>query len=153
MVTEHETINFKILLDSIYWNQLPMVKISVDQQVFFNGAVDHNFELEFSATLSLHKNHCLIIDRYGKTTDQTKNGNDQLLIIKQIDIDQINAQDLVWNSSYFVPHYPEPWASQQKHAGIMLEDKILSETCFGHNGTWMLNFTSPFYMHIINRYK
>lgn len=93
----------------------------------------------FTHTLEFNRPHVLTIKRYGKTNKP------QQLTIKKISIDGIDIRNIIWCRSYNRPSYPEPWASQQRASGIVLEETILGETCFGHNGTWTLEFTAPFY--------
>lgn len=153
MVKSQENIKFSFVLEPRFWDMPPTIKILVDQDVMFNGVVDQPCQLiEFDATMLAGK-HKLTIQRYGKTIDQTVNEKDQLLLIKQIEIDGINIQNIVWSSSLFYPEYPEPWASQQRAAGINLEYPVLGETFLGHNGSWEIEFTSPFYQFLINQIR
>ena len=55
---------------------------------------------------------------------------------------------LLYNGVY-TPIYPEPWATQQKNNGIELPESITNSPDLGHNGTWSLSFTSPFYMWLL----
>lgn len=118
----------------------PKVDILIDNNCKFTGAISNTrHSVSFLHTLEFEQPHQLIIKRYGKTS------RPQELTIKQIKIDNINIRNIIWACSYNEPIYPEPWASQQRAAGIELETKVPGETCFGHNGVWTLNFTSPFY--------
>ena len=74
--------------------------------------------------------------------------NDQLLNIKSIEIDEIDLGGLVYDGVY-TPQYPEPWATQQREAGVALEESFKNVTRMGHNGTWTLKFSSPFYMWLL----
>lgn len=136
-----ETIKFEFdffpeYLDDDY----PSVNILVDSESKFNGVITNDqHSISFLHTLDFDQSHQLIVKRYGK------NNKPQQLTIKQISIDGIDIRNIIWAYSYNMPIYPEPWASQQRAAGVALEEKVLGETCFGHNGTWTLNFTSPFY--------
>jgi hypothetical protein len=99
--------------------------------------------------------HQLSIRRYNKTGNQVRINDsgqleDQMLSIKKITIDDINIRNIIWCKSYNEPEYPELWASQQRAKGINLEKFILGETNFGHNCTWRLEFTSPFYQFIFD---
>ena len=152
MVTKQETIRFKVVLEPQYWDKPPMIEISVDNTLYFNGAIDKLSTIDFMAELKFEK-HTLTLTRYGKTLDQTALDKDQLILIKSIEIDGIDIQNIVWSSSFFKPEYPEPWASQQRQAGIELEQSVLGETFLGHNGTWQLDFSSPFYKFLIDKAK
>lgn len=136
-----ETIKFELEFFPEYIdNDFPQAKILIDSEVKFDGFISNEqSSVAFLHTLEFDQPHQLIINRYGKTN------NPQQLTIKRISIDGIDMRNIVWAHSYNKPIYPEPWASQQRAAGINLEERVLGETCFGHNGTWTLEFTSPFY--------
>lgn len=148
VVTEQETITFKLTLHPTYRDGPPQIKILLDEQLMFDGAINSPQVIEFSKSL-VFAPHKLILQRHGKTIDQA----DQLLQIKTVEIDGIDVQNIVWASSYFCPEYPEPWASQQRNSGVELEATVFGETILGHNGTWVLEFNSPFYKFLINRFK
>lgn len=147
----NETINFYIEFESVFWDQPPKATILVNNQTMFNGAIDQKkFTVEFFATLEFNQMHTLYIKRYNKLPGQCMilgDGSlqDQILILKKLKIDGIDIQNLVNTMSYNCPEYPEPWATEQRNSGVKLEEKILAETYFGHNGSWYITFTSPFY--------
>ena len=64
---------------------------------------------------------------------------DQLLHIKSIEIDEIDIGALVYEGVY-TPEYPEPWATQQREAGIELRESFKNVTQMGHNGNGNLHF-------------
>ena len=121
-------------------NDFPRVSISIDSETKFDGSIsDSQSSVFFLHTLEFDQSHQLNIKRYGKTNKP------QQLTIKKISIDGIDIRNIIWTHGYNKPIYPEPWASQQRAAGVNLEERVVGETCFGHNGTWTLEFTSPFY--------
>lgn len=146
-----ETINFHIKFDSMFWDLPPMARISVNDQIKFDGAIDRSeFIVTFDETLDFDRVHTLYINRYNKLPGQCivlDDGRlqDQVLILQQLKIDGIDVQSLINTISYNRPEYPEPWATEQRSNGVELEETVLAETWFGHNGTWSLTFTSPFY--------
>jgi hypothetical protein len=153
-----EQINFKFNLTSEYWDLPPKLDISINDQLYWSGAVtEKNQTIEFWANLELHQSHLIAINRYNKFDNQcqiSEDGSrqDQYVIINQVIIDNIDIQNLIWHNSWFEPSYPEPWADQQLKQGIVLEEKIPGETWFGHNGLWYFQFTSPFYQFVINQF-
>jgi len=74
--------------------------------------------------------------------------NDQLLNIKGIEIDEIDIGALVYEGVY-TPKYPEPWATQQREAGVELRESFKNATKLGHDGEWRFKFASPFYMWLL----
>ena len=73
---------------------------------------------------------------------------DQLLHIKNIEIDEIDIGALVFEGTY-TPRYPEPWATQQRESGNKLEETLKNVTQMGHDGEWKFTFSSPFYMWLL----
>ena len=99
------------------------------------------------------KSYTLDIIRTGKDGKQTiiKNNKiikDQLLHIKYIEIDEIDIGALIYEGIY-TPIYPEPWTSQQTKMGNKPPETIKNSPDLGHNGTWSLSFSSPFYMWLL----
>ena len=151
MIQTSETIKFKIEFVPTYWDKPPAATVQINDIVKFDGEIIKSPTIvEFEHTLMFNQSHQLIIHRYGKDSDQcTVNSdgtlNDQLLLINKICIDETDIQSTIWTQSYNEPEYPIDWAREQQAQGIKLEKRIPAETCLGHNGTWTLNFTSPFY--------
>ena len=117
------------------------------------GTEDKPTVIEFEHTLEEGKEYTLKIIRSGKDVKQTvvEAGNiakDQLLHIKSIEIDEIDIGALVYEGVY-TPTYPEPWATQQRQANNELPVSFKNVTNMGHNGVWELQFSSPFYMWLL----
>ena len=143
---DSEILIFEISFDCIYKSHSPSLNIKIDDEEIIpklSLGINH---LSFSKDLCFGP-HCLKIIRQGSTVDDPT----QMIILQKLKIDGIDCQNLVWNSGEFTPVYPEPWATQQKELGIKLQDNIIGETHFGHDGTWSLHFVSPFYQYLINR--
>ena len=151
---DYEKIKFDISFITQYWNNPPSATIYIDNVELFNGKISTSGTISFYHELVFGP-HQLSIRRTGKTNDEVKlheDGTwaDQLLILDQIKIDGIDIKNIVESKSWNEPVYPEPWASEQSAQGQILEEKIIAETHFGHNGTWRLNFSSPFYQFLYN---
>jgi hypothetical protein len=153
-----EKLKFSISLFGEYWDKPPVATIKINDKIFISkeiiGKRDTPEELTFTAELEEGKEYSLIIERSGKDDSQCKVDEnnkiikDQLLHIKDIIIDEIDVGGLIYTGDY-EPLYPEPWYSQQKKAGINLAPKFKNVTIMGHNGTWTLKFTSPYYMWLL----
>lgn len=150
-----EKIKFEIFLDTEYWDRPPYAELLIDKTQKFIGPVDNAClqPIVFEHELLFNQTHQLSIRRFGKTNDQVKENLNQTLSIDKILIDGINIRNIMWAYSWNEPDYPEPWATQQRELGVILEDKIPAETVFGHNCTWRLDFTSPFYRFIMDWLK
>lgn len=144
-----ETIKFEIFFDSQFDNIPPSADVYVDNELKWSGLVDQkSYTITFTHTLEFSTDHQLTIRRGNKTHQH--NGQDQLLTLVKLKIDEVDIRNIMWSQSWNEPEYPEPWASQQRSQGVELEQRVIAETCWGHNGAWHLNFTSPFYRFIMN---
>tara|TARA_A100001015_G_scaffold162865_1_gene181002 strand:- start:3776 stop:4258 length:483 start_codon:yes stop_codon:yes gene_type:complete len=153
-----ENLKFKLELHATMWDKPPYAEIMINDHLCFKGDITGSEEkpnvIEFEHELTEGEQHHLTIKRSGKGKYQTiinAKGDilkDQLLNIKSIEIDEIDIGGLVYEGVY-TPQYPEPWATQQKDAGIDLKESFKNVTRMGHNGTWTFKFVSPFYMWLL----
>ena len=153
-----ENLKFKLELHATMWDKPPYAEIMINDHICFKGDITGSEEkpnvIEFEHELTEGEEHHLTIKRSGKGKYQTiinAKGDilkDQLLNIKSIEIDEIDIGGLVYEGVY-TPQYPEPWATQQKDAGIDLKESFKNVTRMGHNGTWTFKFVSPFYMWLL----
>ena len=153
-----EKLKFKLELYATMWDQPPHAEILIDDKMHFKGDVTGTEEkpdlIEFEQELEEHKEYNLIINRSGKSVNQTvinENSDilkDQLLHIKSIEIDEIDIGPLVYEGVY-TPQYPEPWATQQRDSGVELPESFKNVTTMGHNAKWRFKFSSPFYMWLL----
>jgi len=153
-----EKIKFKLELFATMWQNPPCAEIKLNDVSHFNGPVTSKEEdptvVEFEAELTEGAEYDLTIQRYGKKQNDTvvdQQGNilqDQMLHIKNIEIDEINIGGLVFEGEY-TPAYPEPWASQQREMGNELPTTFKNAVILGHNGEWKFKFSSPFYMWLL----
>jgi len=152
-----EKLKFQLKLWATYWDQPPITEIQINDGKIYKseitGTEDKPTVIEFEHTLEEGKEYNLKILRSGKNGKQTvmqggKIIKDQMLHIQSIEIDEIDIGALVYEGVYS-PEYPEPWATQQKFAGIELPKSFKNVTQLGHNGHWELKFASPFYMWLL----
>jgi hypothetical protein len=153
-----EKLKFKLELYATMWDQPPHAEILIGDKSHFTGDITGTEEkpniIEFEHELEEDKEYNLILKRKGKRQNQTVINDkgdilkDQLLHIKSIEIDEIDIGGLVYEGVY-TPNYPEPWASQQREAGIDLQKSFKNVTQMGHDGEWKFSFASPFYMWLL----
>lgn len=152
-----ETIKFNIQLYGQYWDKPPISEILINDQSISKQEIisDENNPtiITFEHKLFDGETYKVVIKNLNKDNSQTvvENGNiikDQILFIKSITIDEIDIGGLIYEGKYY-PEYPEPWASEQRSAGKDLPEYIKNVTSMGHNGRWELEFTSPFYMWLL----
>ena len=153
-----EKLKFKLELFATMWDKPPHAEILVNDKSLFKGDITGTEEkptlIDFEHILEEEKTYDLVIKKTGKTKRQTvvnEKGDilkDQLLNIKSIHIDDIDIGALIYEGE-FTPTYPEPWATQQREAGNVLKEKFKQCTKMGHDGEWRLQFSSPFYMWLL----
>jgi len=155
--TKTEKLKFKLELWSTHWDKPPVAEILINDKSCHRAEIasteDKPTRIEFEHTLEDGEEYNLKIVRSGKDGHQTvvENGEivqDQLLHIKNLEMDEIDIGALVYEGIY-TPEYPEPWATQQRSAGTELPVSFKNVTTMGHNGTWQLQFASPFYMWLL----
>ena len=153
-----EKLKFKLEIHATMWDKPPVAEVLINNKSYFKDDItateDKPQVIEFEHEFEEGVDHELTIKRSGKITNQTivnDKGDllkDQLLNIKGIEIDEIDLGALVFEGVY-TPEYPEPWATEQKEAGIELKKSFKNVTQMGHNGTWRFKFSSPFYMWLL----
>ena len=153
-----EKLKFKLELYATMWDRPPHAEIIVGDKSCFKGDITGTEEkpdlIEFEAELEEGKESSLVIKRTNKGKNQTvvnEKGDilkDQLLHTKSIEIDDIDIGGLIYEGVYR-PKYPEPWATQQKDAGVELQESFKNVTKMGHDGEWKFTFSSPFYMWLL----
>jgi hypothetical protein len=152
-----ENLKFKVQLYAQYWDKPPVAEILIgDKSVIkqeITGTEQNPDIIEFHHELTEEQEYKFVIHRTNKDNSQTiventKIVKDQLLLIKSIEIDEIDLGGLVYEGLYY-PGYPEPWANEQKKAGKELPESFKNVTAMGHNGRWEFKFSSPFYMWLL----
>ena len=153
-----EKLKFKLELYATMWHTPQQAEILINNHSHFKGDITGDEAkpnlIVFEQELEEGKEYNLIINRSGKGKNQTvinEKGDilkDQLLHIKSMEIDEIDIGALVYEGIY-TPKYPEPWATQQREAGIELPESFKNVTNMGHDGEWKFKFASPFYMWLL----
>lgn len=147
-----EKIHFKVGLSGTYWGKKPQYEILINDNKFFEGVVSKNQVetefFEFSVELEEDRTHKLQIRLVNKTdkdvikdVDDKDNFNiikDMLLNIDKIFIDDIDIGHLMWTESYFVG---------DDNTRPVLKNCVN----LGWNGTYTLEFTSPFYLWLLEK--
>jgi hypothetical protein len=153
-----EKLKFKLELYATMWDLPPVAEILINDRNFgtkkITGSESTPDIIEFEHECTEGEKYTLIIKRSNKGVGQTvinEKGDilkDQLLHIKSIEIDEIDLGHLLYEGIY-TPDYPEPWATEQRESGQDLEESFKNVTKMGHNGTWRIEFSSPFYMWLL----
>lgn len=150
---ETESVEFKITLDSVWHNAPPKYEILLDDEVVSYGMVNEKSEKDEEKIVSFTKEccegeHTLTIRLIGKLPKHTivdENNKiiaDQLLHIKQIEIDEIELDHLFYELGNF-----------HKQVGISNSKPVYDEspmpekyTNLGLNGEYRLKIAVPTYI-------
>ena len=138
MATEY-LVKLAVSLSPIIGHLSPEVRVSIPGQAIQTLLhCTKKFELEFTGTTGW-----LEIQMVNKEpTDQHT-----AIIIDKIEFFGIHDPKFVWQGQYR-PEYPEPWASEQKSTGIVLDSVLSNVTHLGWNGAWRLEFGIPVFTWI-----
>jgi len=149
-MSDKETLHFKIELAGTFWKKRPAYSILINDNVIKSSTVETNseevfaveFDHEFNeGTQSLKirlenkEDSDVLKDNYDDP-DNYKIIGDMLLNIKNIEIDEITLGHMLYGKSLFTP-------DSSAHPVL---DQCLD---LGWNGTWNLEFTSPFYIWLL----
>ena len=153
-----EKLKIKLQLYATMWDKPPIAEVLMGDKSYSRKEISATETkpdtIEFEHECTEGSDYTLKIIRSGKgnrqcvVNDKGDILKDQVLHIKSIEIDEIDIGALVFDGVYR-PEYPEPWATQQRSAGNELPAEFKNVTEMGHNGTWSLTFSSPFYMWLL----
>ena len=155
---EKETLHFKIGLSGSSSRKQPEFRISGNgnKQVHdrLKGAANETEYFDFDLEIAEGENFIeieLLNKGFGDTTvDQDGNILDDLLLnIDSIEIDEIDLGALKWTLSDYQPVYPERYKAEVFRRGDNLPDSVKNCVNLGWNGKWVLPFTSPFYIWLL----
>lgn len=155
---EQETLHFKIGVSGSSLKKQPKIRILINDQEQVNEQliVAENTTQYFEFDATLQEGSCFLgIELLNKTTSDTvldSDGNiieDLLLNIDSVEIDEIDLGSLLWTMSDYIPDYPEQYRLEMGKQGKDLPVSLKNCVNLGWNGRWTLNFTSPFYIWLL----
>ena len=142
-----ENLKFQITLSSTHWGKLPQFSICVDDNtaIEYNQSADGNYCIQWTQEVE-EGPHELKIRLENKEPGDTvvEGGNivkDMLLNINDIQIDDISLGPLLWTANYI---FDKPQEYQGKVVSQL--DQCVN---LGVNGTYILKFSSPFYIWLL----
>jgi len=142
-----ETINIKFRLEPEWFNNAPKIKVAVNDQILLDVELGTRLEYEQTVELSDEGNHQLTFTLYNKTKYDTvvKDGvieKDTLIKISNIELEDIDLTSMLsLNKELFYYEHDNNGTTQ-------LEKHTLYDT-LGCNGTATINFTTPFYVWLL----
>lgn len=144
-----EKLNFAIALTGTYWSKRPQFSVWLDDHVIIQSEIAGQAQqiVNFERTLN-EGPHTLKIRLENKDSSDTQieNGEvikDMLLNINDITIDDISLGSLRWSAEYILDH-PQEYKGQEI-------DHLDGCVNLGWNGTYLLKFTSPFYIWLLEK--
>ena len=144
-----EKLTFAVTLSGTYWDRKPQFSIWLDDHVVTQSEVAGPAQqiINFERTVD-EGDHTLKIRLENKTTADTniRNGeiiDDMLLNIDDITIDDISIGNLLWSAEYILD-------KKQMYKGQEI-DHLDGCVNLGWNGTYVLKFTSPFYIWLLEK--
>jgi hypothetical protein len=144
-----EKLSFVVTLSGTYWDRRPQFSIWFDDHNVVQSEIAHEGLQTFSFERNVTEgDHTLKIRLENKTENDTviEDGEvikDILLNIEDITVDEISLGNLIWSAEYILdnPH---------KYQGKTI-DHLDNCVNLGWNGTYILKFTSPFYIWLLEK--
>jgi len=142
-MSSHEQLHFRIGLSATAWLKKPQWRILLNDIEIASGVADSEVSyVEFDHEV-IEGAQRLVIQLLNKdNTDTVENDDktaivkDMLLHIKSIEIEEIDLGNLPWEKSVFV-------------AKDSTRPTLANCVDLGWNGDWILEFTSPFYIWLL----
>ena len=150
---ESELVEFKITLDSVWHNEPPKFQVLLNGELIESGVVTEREENNEEHVISFSKelvegDHTIqirLVDKQNRHTKIDESGNilaDQLINIKQIEIDEIELDYLF----YSLGKYHKQMNDNVDYPLYEAESLPDSYKNLGWNGEWRLHFSVPTYM-------
>lgn len=145
----HESLNFEVKLSGTHWNKYPEFSVWFDDEKLVQDYIrfdTHTVKCERDVEEGTHELKIRLENKTNSDTVLSENGEiekDMLLNVDDIIIDDISLGNLLWTAEY---HLDEPHEYQGKT--ITQLDNCVN---LGWNGTYVLKFSSPFYIWLLEK--
>ena len=146
---QEENLSFQISLTGTFWDRRPQFSVWLDDHVVIQSEIASSAEQIVSFERRVDEGqHELKIRLENKTVNDTVIENseivkDMLLNIDDITIDDISLGNLLWTAEYILDNN-QTYNSQEI-------DHLDGCVNLGWNGTYVLKFTSPFYIWLLEK--
>ena len=146
---QEENLSFKISLTGTFWDRRPQFSVWLDDHVVTQSEIASSAEQIVSFERKVNEGpHELKIWLENKADADTviENGEvvkDMLLNIDDITIDDISLGNLLWSAEYILD-------KKRIYKGQEI-DHLDGCVNLGWNGTYVLKFTSPFYIWLLEK--
>jgi hypothetical protein len=133
-------------LDSVFWQELPKIRIEFNGSELFAGPAEK--ELKFNWTLPAQDLNRLSVFFLNKKDSDSVDGKDKAVIIKRIGIEGFYYDSFMHRTRYR-PEYSEGYYNYAKENNIKVEP-VIHSNYLGFNGEWFLEFAWPTFTWIYN---
>ena len=146
---EQESLEFAVTVSGTYWSKKPQFSIWLNNKVVIQTEISSESPQTHKFTHTVDEGEqTLRIKLENKTVADTQiiNGevaNDMLLNIDDISIDNISLGQLLWNAEYLLDK-PQQYNGKE----ITQIDNCVN---LGWNGSYILKFSSPFYIWLLEK--
>ena len=146
---QEENLSFQISLTGTFWDRHPQFSVWLDDHVITQTEIASEAEQIVSFERRVNEGlHELKIRLENKSDSDTVIENDKvikdmLLNIDDITIDDISLGNLLWSAEYVLDR-------PQKYKGQTI-DHLDGCVNLGWNGTYILKFSSPFYIWLLEK--
>ena len=146
---QEENLSFQISLTGTFWDRRPQFSVWLDDHVVTQSEIASSAEQIVSFERKVNEGpHELKIRLENKADADTviENGEvvkDMLLNIDDITIDDISLGNLLWSAEYILD-------KKRIYKGQEI-DHLDGCVNLGWNGTYVLKFTSPFYIWLLEK--
>jgi hypothetical protein len=145
-LSDSEILSFRIGLSGTYWDRKPEFSVLVNDEEMARGSIvglpDEvqyiNFTYSFKEN-SINKLQIRLLNKSGEDVIQSEHREilkDMLLNIESIEVDDIDLGQLIWSHSVFIANDSDL-------------PKLNNCVNLGWNGTYVLEFVSPFYLWLL----
>jgi len=144
-----ESLNFEVKLSGTHWNKYPEFSVWIDDQLLVKDKIvfdTHTIKIERDLEEGEHLLKIRLENKDQKTDTVIENGQivkDMLLNIDDIVINDISLGNLLWTTEY---QLDQP----QEYNGKTIT-KLDHCVNLGWNGTYVLKFSSPFYVWLLEK--
>ena len=145
-----EKLSFVVTLSGTFWDRRPQFSIWLDDHVVIQSEIISTAQQPVAFERTVDEGpHTLKIRLENKTDSDTVLENskvvkDMLLNIEDVTIDDISLGTLLWSAEYILD---EP----QKYQGKII-DHLDGCVNLGWNGTYILEFASPYYLWLVRKF-
>ena len=146
---QEENLSFKISLTGTFWDRHPQFSVWLDDHVVIQSEISSEAEQIVNFERRVNEgSHELKIRLENKADADTviENGEvvkDMLLNIDDITIDDISLGNLLWSAEYILD-------KKRIYKGQEI-DHLDGCVNLGWNGTYVLKFSSPFYIWLLEK--